>query len=125
MSLTVFSREIDFSCFDTGTLVFLIQKAGMKPGMSLLKPYTLQGTVDRIKANENFEENTHGRTHARTHTHTHTYTYPPHTHSRTHASIHTHTCTHTHTHTHTHTLTQSISGRYELIRFLEVEEIGF
>ena len=29
-----------------------------------------------------------------------------------------------HTHT-THTLTQSKSGRYELIRFLEVEEIGF
>ena len=26
---------------------------------------------------------------------------------------------------HTHTLTQSKSGRYELIRFLEVEDIGF
>ena len=34
---------------------------------------------------------------------------------------------HTHTHTHhtTHTLAQSKSGRYELIRLLEVEEIGF
>ena len=33
-------------------------------------------------------------------------------------SIHTYTRT-------THTLTQSKSGRYELIRFLEVEERGF
>ena len=30
-----------------------------------------------------------------------------------------------HTHHTTHTLTQNKSGRYELIRFLEVEEIGF
>ena len=32
---------------------------------------------------------------------------------------------HTHTTHHTHTLTQSKSGSYELIRFVEVEEIGF
>ena len=43
--------------------------------------------------------------------------------------IHTHTHTHIHTHTTTTTitttttLTQSKSGRYELIRFLKVEEI--
>ena len=43
-------------------------------------------------------------------------------------STHSHIC---YTHTlslpliHTHTLTQSKSGSYELIRFVEVEEIGF
>ena len=42
-----------------------------------------------------------------------------------HPHTHTHTHTHTRTHTHTHLITQSKSGRYELIRFLEVEEIGF
>ena len=36
---------------------------------------------------------------------------------------HTHTRTHTHAPHTTHTLTRSKSGRYELIRFLEVEEI--
>ena len=52
-----------------------------------------------------------------------------HTHSlpliHTHTHTHTHTHAHTHTHTHTHTLTHSKSGRFELIRFLEVEKIGF
>ena len=41
------------------------------------------------------------------------------------SSTHTHTHAHTHTTPHTLTLTQSKSGRYGLIRFLEVEEIGF
>ena len=45
-----------------------------------------------------------------------------HTHSLSHPLINIHTHTHTH---HTHTLTLSKSGRYELIRFLEVKEIGF
>ena len=48
---------------------------------------------------------------------------PSYTHTHTHTHIHTHT--HTHTHTPHTILTQSKSGKYELIRFLEVEEIGF
>ena len=69
--------------------------------------------------------------------HTHTLSLSPSlslssTHTHTHAHAHTHTHTHTYKHTHhhhhrlhTHTLTQSKSGRHELVRFLEVEEIGF
>ena len=60
----------------------------------------------------------------------HTHSLSPslssfHTHTHTHHTTHTHTHTHTHTSHITHTLTGSKSGRYELIRFLEVEEIGF
>ena len=44
--------------------------------------------------------------------------------SLSHPHTHTHTHTHTAPHHTTHTFAQSKSGRYKLIRFLEVEEIG-